>query len=968
MGHFLILKNCICMFKLTLLLLLSVLPSICFAGKEKDYVLPDASPEKQKEYIDDLFGKAKSRIANRDYASARSLLTERLRLLNLYYEENGTAGVQENATGYEYLSVLPLLYSNYRLGCCEENIKEIVFISFQYCMLFKKDHPQEDLLETEIAESYFRSGNVGMAIETAERLIDRLYRDNDRSSVVYHKMYYRLMAYYESTGRTGTKFYRDAYRPKAMAAGLSDIPKTLDADMPFGDKMVGLMETAASYSLDGEHDVARLVLKECLSLLEAEYPCDRRVDDPDIDNRHGLLKVQLLSMMAKTYDWIITPDEEARYFLQMNVTWNGKLHGENSTEFAEASWKFGSYYHYVEDDCEAALAYYQVASRILKTSNGFNKGRLIDVLGAMMLCHAKKGDAKRAAEDAKELIDATRDLVASAFMVSSSAERAALWDKYNHWLLETIPRMALRFEGEIDFGAELYDIALFSKGLLMMSDNAMADLALKKGGDGIIKEGRQLKQLRLQLHSQLTSLDLDDIVNVDKTRSRIESVEHNLVQEVNRLGRWQSGLDVSWRDVKKQLKEGECAIEFLECGRPYLENGAIIALVLSADSPSPVMRRICSRSDLSYSSSFKHCKTTEFYDAYWRRIEPCLGQARSIFFSPVGVLNIIPIEYCLVDSTESLFDKYEMYRLTSTRKLLERNDKKKRIETAYLYGGLDYRPDLLDIYKANVDLIKEGYVDNGTNGIDKDVVVDESKYSSVKFKEDPELMYIYKSTLASTLLLAEQLGRVGCKTHLFTDFRGTEECFKGMSKKPIDILYVGTHGFTFTDSDYSNHYTFTYKKDWVDVTRDEMAMTLSGLLLSGASMAYSPTIGRNGLEDGVITAAEVAQLNLEGVQLVHLSACETGLGKVTPEGVIGLQRGFKRAGVQAIITTLASVVSITSLYFDSVFYHALFSDGNGKKWKTPSIHAAFTSSVKKQRSAYKDVEYWCPYVLIDALD
>ena len=145
-------------------------------------------------------------------------------------------------------------------------------------------------------------------------------------------------------------------------------------------------------------------------------------------------------------------------------------------------------------------------------------------------------------------------------------------------------------------------------------------------------------------------------------------------------------------------------------------------------------------------------------------------------------------------------------------------------------------------------------------------------------------------------------------------------------------------------------------------------MTLSGLLMAGASMAFSPLQERVGFDDGVITAAEIAQMNLKNVRLVHLSACQTGLGKITPEGVLGLQRGFKRAGAQAIITTLASVNAITSLYFDSVFYNALFADENGKRKKTQSIHSAFVSSVKKLRSAYKDVNYWCANVLIDSLD
>ena len=101
-------------------------------------------------------------------------------------------------------------------------------------------------------------------------------------------------------------------------------------------------------------------------------------------------------------------------------------------------------------------------------------------------------------------------------------------------------------------------------------------------------------------------------------------------------------------------------------------------------------------------------------------------------------------------------------------------------------------------------------------------------------------------------------------------------------------------------------------------------------------MSYSPDCDRAGLEDGIITAAEIAQLNLQNVQLVHLSACETGLGEITPEGVLGLQRGFKRAGVKSIINTLAPAYTYVITYFDTTFYRNLFYDKNGKKQKKQS--------------------------------
>jgi CHAT domain-containing protein len=78
---------------------------------------------------------------------------------------------------------------------------------------------------------------------------------------------------------------------------------------------------------------------------------------------------------------------------------------------------------------------------------------------------------------------------------------------------------------------------------------------------------------------------------------------------------------------------------------------------------------------------------------------------------------------------------------------------------------------------------------------------------------------------------------------------------------------------------------------------------LSGLALAGANREPWP-----GEEDGILTALEVAELDLGGVELATLSACETGLGAVAGgEGVLGLQRAFQAAGARTVVASLWSV-------------------------------------------------------------
>ena len=81
----------------------------------------------------------------------------------------------------------------------------------------------------------------------------------------------------------------------------------------------------------------------------------------------------------------------------------------------------------------------------------------------------------------------------------------------------------------------------------------------------------------------------------------------------------------------------------------------------------------------------------------------------------------------------------------------------------------------------------------------------------------------------------------------------------------------------------------------------------SGLVLSGGNHVWNGEPIPSGAEDGILTADEISGMDLSGTKLLTLSACQTALGDIGSDGVYGMQRSFKVAGVNTIVMSLWQV-------------------------------------------------------------
>jgi CHAT domain-containing protein/Tfp pilus assembly protein PilF len=144
----------------------------------------------------------------------------------------------------------------------------------------------------------------------------------------------------------------------------------------------------------------------------------------------------------------------------------------------------------------------------------------------------------------------------------------------------------------------------------------------------------------------------------------------------------------------------------------------------------------------------------------------------------------------------------------------------------------------------------------------------------------------------------------------------------------VRYAHLATHGF-FADQQLRSILQLDEKlferKQWGEKVGAgaRNPLVLSGLVLAGANLQ-----GKEAPPDGgILTAEAIAGLNLEGLELAVLSACETGLGEVAGgEGVFGLQRAFHIAGAKNVIATLWTVDDDATAALMVLFYHNLWRE------------------------------------------
>ena len=337
----------------------------------------------------------------------------------------------------------------------------------------------------------------------------------------------------------------------------------------------------------------------------------------------------------------------------------------------------------------------------------------------------------------------------------------------------------------------------------------------------------------------------------------------------------------------------------------------------------------------------------------WNNVLPYINEGEVVFFAPTGILHQIAIEHLPFTEANTIGDKYNLVRLSSTRELAI-NRPAIPHQNATLYGGIFYEPMESDVLLANTAKYR------GLQSTEQ--------HSSIRNTSKHSIAPYLPGSKAEIDSIRPILEKKDIAVTVYSKDTAYEESFKALSGKQPNILLLSTHGFFWKDSTAKQESYFNQRGmllgegniSNISTTIDPLERC--GLLFAGANTALSGRSDRlpQGVDDGVLTAKELSVLDFRNTDIVVLSACETGLGDISGEGVFGLQRAFKMAGVQTIIMSLWKVDdNATQLLMTEFYRNWILSNGKLSK------RAAFRKAQNTVRSRYSNPVDWAGFIILD---
>ena len=577
----------------------------------------------------------------------------------------------------------------------------------------------------------------------------------------------------------------------------------------------------------------------------------------------------------------------------------------------------------------------------LKEKYGEDNDQYINALLWLANAEAFAGQIDTACKHYTQTVKMSKQKLKKRLPYLTLAERDGYWQNNNSMFANMTPFAIEAGHNQTDFTTTCYDALVLSKAFLLESDRSTFNIVKKNGDNSALDDFTKMFSLQLKLRNweRNSKLYADSITAIN---AKINILSRELSNKCRGIGDITSFMDIGYQEIKSALNKNSVLIDFTDFvskteGRKYA------AFVVSNKQTNPLLMSLFTESSIdslqipSPNYYYEEPYATTIRKLIWEPLSAYVKKGSTVYYVPSHLLFQISLESIPMEDGTLLGEHYKFVRLSSARELLRYNPNlnfAKKETKAVLYGGLMY----------SVETDKMEATAHKYNVPPMFALRGEMKRGDSIYIELP-------GTEKEVTAVSNILKKSGIEVDPRIGIEGTAESFVSMDGNAPDYLLMATHGFYYSPQEAEN---YEYLKGYKD------AMSLSGLVLSGGNAAWLGMPIPKGVMGGILTAADIATLDFSGMEIVVLSACKTGQGKATPEGLYGLQRAFKKAGVKTIVMTLWSVDDDVTRDFMTKFHELLAKRKN--KWNKRKAFEQAKAYIRENRP---EAFYWAAFVMLD---
>ena len=507
---------------------------------------------------------------------------------------------------------------------------------------------------------------------------------------------------------------------------------------------------------------------------------------------------------------------------------------------------------------------------------------------------AFNGDIEGGSRCLMDVVDKYRNVLVEQLRTLPSEKRESYLGGTIEIIYNMIPFGVAAGNNEDEFTKMAYNGLLLTKGLLLVSDRSANEIIEQYGS---IEDKHNLVRLN-DLQHQITDLEASASRDPDKILSiynEIKRIDNILAQSCAKYGNISSFADITYDDIKSRLKDDEVILDFTDY-KPKSKPRQYVCFEIRKNQRFPKLHYVCNEAEID--------SLLDLEKGIWSNLYT--GESAQDMARIVGN----PLSSIIMESKTVYYVPSGVFH---------------KLAIEAIPNGDNLLGDCYDFHRLSSarDISSNNPVNDRESAL---------LYGGLNYG------YGIKPLIHSLAEVTDISEVITNSVVLSGDF-GNKASFLKLTDIP-NILHFSTHGFYYNPSDKNLP---TSLKGYND------AMSLSGIVMAGGDLSTT---------DELLTAEEISRRTLTNTEIACLASCHSGQGEVTAEGIYGLQRAFKKAGVESVIMNLWEASDVATKYFMTSFYEDLI---NGSK----NRHKAFQYARDEVRKKYSSPYYWAGFVMID---